>query len=125
MPPQIHSESFKDSNNRKYSNKIGNNHIPIDHIASHIVRRAELNEDNNNNNLNLDKDMFVYNSYYQPSQFIKSRRVYSIEIPRRNLELIEILGEGNFGQVWKAKTYQWTGKQKRMWVAVKTNKSKW
>ncbi|RWS16284.1 cadherin 96Ca-like protein [Dinothrombium tinctorium] len=51
--------------------------------------------------------------------FIRKRRVYSIEYPRKNLELLNVLGEGNFGLVWKAKV---NGIKETGIVAVKTAK---
>lgn len=75
---------------------------------------------------------------------IRKRRVYSIEYPRQNLQLDDIIGEGNFGQVWRAKAINMkaassnnpnnnnnnnganetasNSKQQPVIVAVKTNK---
>lgn len=66
------------------------NDMAIDQITYKIVERADK--------LNKDSNTLWYNSY-KPSYFVKSRRVYSLEVSRKNLDLIEILGEGNFGQV--------------------------
>ena len=54
--------------------------VPIDNLVHQIAMRAEK---------------------MSTGQLIKSRRVYSLEVPRKCLEMIEILGEGNFGQVYK------------------------
>ena len=90
------------------------NKMSIDNLAHQIARRAEK--------MTIDENGQANNSYR--SKLIKSRRVYSMEIPRKYLEMVEILGEGNFGQVWKAKSYQTQdgGKSKPLTVAVKTNK---
>ncbi|XP_015787901.1 tyrosine kinase receptor Cad96Ca [Tetranychus urticae] len=53
------------------------------------------------------------------SPIVRKKRTYSIEYPRHNLELLDILGEGNFGQVWKARI---THFREISYVAVKTNK---
>ena len=52
---------------------------------------------------------------------IRKRRIYNSEYPRKDLRLIEIIGEGNFGQVWKAKV---NNLKHHNLVAVKTNKGK-
>lgn len=90
------------------------NKVSIDNLAQQIARRAEKISNGENGAL--------YNSYR--SKLIKSRRVYSLEVPRKCLEMIEILGVGNFGEVWKAKTYQVAGKGSPMTVAVKTSKGR-
>src|SRR5699024_11554360 len=66
-----------------------NDKVTMDHLAYQIVRRAEklTNEQNNPH----------YNGCR--ANFIKSRRVYSLEVPRKCIQIIDILGEGNFGQV--------------------------
>ena len=61
-------------------------------LVQQIARRAEK--------ISPDSTDIHYNSYR--SRLIKSRRVYSLEMPRKCLEMIEILGEGNFGQVNKS-----------------------
>ncbi|XP_074597886.1 tyrosine kinase receptor Cad96Ca-like [Brevipalpus obovatus] len=48
-----------------------------------------------------------------------TKLAYSIEYPRKNLQLLQVLGEGNFGQVWKARV---THLRETYYVAVKTNK---
>lgn len=63
--------------------------VPLD-ITFKIVQRAEKLNDSN----------AVWYNNYRPSSFVKSRRVYSLEVPRKNLDMIEVLGEGNFGQVY-------------------------
>ena len=50
-----------------------------------------------------------------------TKLAYSIEYPRKNLELLQVLGEGNFGQVWKARVIHL---RETYYVAVKTNKGK-
>lgn len=90
------------------------NKVSIDNLAQQIARRAEKISNGENGAL--------YNSYR--SKLIKSRRVYSLEVPRKCLEMIEIIGEGNFGQVFKAKTYHVAGKGSPMTVAVKTSKGR-
>lgn len=65
------------------------NKVPIDSLVHQIAKRAEK--------MSTDADgAQLYNSYR--SRLIKSRRVYSLEVPRKCIEMIEILGEGNFGQ---------------------------
>lgn len=61
-----------------------------------------------------DKDLIT-------SPIVRKKRTFSIEYPRHNLELLDILGEGNFGQVWKARI---THFREISYVAVKTNKRK-
>lgn len=51
-------------------------------LAYRIVKRAEL----------LNQPQPSNNGFVQ-------RRAYSLELPRRQLEMVEIIGEGNFGQV--------------------------
>lgn len=89
------------------------NDIVINQMAHKLVERADK--------LTADSHTLWYNSY-KPSNFVKSRRVYSLEVSRKNLDLIEVLGEGNFGQVWKARAMQIGNKTKSQIVAVKTNK---
>lgn len=64
-----------------------NDKVPID-LVHQIARRAEMYPEQKDIQFNGDR-----------SNLIKSRRVYSMEVPRKCLEMIEILGEGNFGQV--------------------------
>lgn len=59
------------------------------------------------------------------NKLIHRRRVYSIEYPRKSLTLETVVGEGNFGQVWKARLSTSTGQltpSAYPVVAVKTNK---
>lgn len=109
--------------------KGGKNKATVDQLAYQIAKRAEMLSNEQN---------LPYSGYR--ANFVKSRRVYSLEVPRKCIEMVEILGEGNFGQVflcieciymklksflfkvWKAKTYQFGGKFKPNIVAVKTNK---
>ena len=79
-----------DSNN---ANPFLMNDIAANQMAHKLVERADK--------LTADSNTLWYNSY-KPSYFVKSRRVYSLEVSRKDLNLIEVLGEGNFGQV----TYQ-------------------
>jgi hypothetical protein len=83
------SKRSKKSNDTNTPNPFLVNDVPIDQITYKIIQRAEKLNDSN---------ALWYNSY-KPSYFVKSRRVYSLEVSRKNLDLIEILGEGNFGQV--------------------------
>ncbi|XP_076327392.1 tyrosine kinase receptor Cad96Ca-like [Tachypleus tridentatus] len=47
------------------------------------------------------------------------------EVPRSNVQLIEVLGEGNFGRVWKAEILHSDPDETRPWlVAVKTVKER-
>lgn len=57
---------------------------------------------------------------------VRKRRVYSIEYPRKSLTLESVVGEGNFGQVWRARLStnlnDLTPATSCPVVAVKTNK---
>lgn len=83
------------------------NGVPLDSSLLHrqIAKRAEMST-----NANAQ----LYNSYR--SKLIK--KIYTLEMPRC-FEMIEVIGQGNFGQVWKAKMYS---KRKPTLVAIKTNK---
>ena len=96
----------------------GGKKISVDNLAQQIAKRAA-------EQLTPVPNAPPYSHSYR-SKLIRSRRVYSLEIPRKCLEMIEILGEGNFGQVWKARSHQLgaaTGNRAEF-VAVKTNKCK-
>ncbi|XP_054155025.1 tyrosine kinase receptor Cad96Ca-like [Oppia nitens] len=122
------------------------NDVPIRHITYKLVERGtdKLIADPNTNTTGIitgttntmnstgsmgggggggitDTSTVWYNSY-KPT-YLKSRRVYSMEVSRKCLEMIDILGEGNFGQVWKARVTQIkNGHKNGQTVAVKTNK---
>lgn len=79
-----------------------------------------LDGDKDVNNLTSLSSASSSSSSSSTSPKICSKKAfYCIEYPRKSLELIEILGEGNFGQVWKAKV---THLRESHYVAVKTNK---
>lgn len=61
-------------------------HNKIGEITYKIIERAEK--------LNQEAGGPLWYNSYRPSSFIKSRRVYSLEIPRKHLEMLEVLGEG-------------------------------
>ncbi|CAG2110074.1 unnamed protein product [Medioppia subpectinata] len=96
------------------------NDIPINQLTYKLVERAEKSL-NTGSGGSIDSSAVWYNSY-KPSYLVKSRRVYSLEVSRKNLDMIEILGEGNFGQVWKARATQIKNNNKSQTVAIKTNK---
>lgn len=72
------------------TNPLSINESEIGQITYKIIQRAEK--------LNGSHALWYDNSS-DKSSFVKSRRVYSMEMPRKNLEMLELLGEGNFGQV--------------------------
>lgn len=85
--------------------------------------KSKSNSKRYNNN---DDDQMAINQCLNKSDnnnsIVFSRPMYSLEMPRKCLEMIEILGEGNFGQVWKARNISLNNKDSSQLVAVKTNK---
>lgn len=110
------STSKQSGNNRSDSSTaFSEKSVSVEDIALRMPNLRSKLIDNNQHNL-------VYETYGNAKDFIHSRRVYSLEIPKNRLEMIEILGEGNFGQVWKAKPCYVNSRNNENYVAVKTNK---
>lgn len=123
-----------------FRKKSRTNIINNDNTTTVITNNNTIHQYNRNNNDNFiksksnlnskrynnDDDQIAINQCLNKSDnnnsIVLSRPMYSFEMPRKCLEMIEILGEGNFGQVWKARNISSTNKDSSQLVAVKTNK---
>merc|ERR1719479_607968 len=64
-------------------------------------------------------------AFYAAQESIKEELATSVwQISRQNLRLLTVLGEGNFGKVWKAEAENICGYDGTVLVAVKTTKEK-
>ncbi|RWS29228.1 tyrosine kinase receptor Cad96Ca-like protein [Leptotrombidium deliense] len=109
---------------KRRSKRPQHRYSPSTMIAVNAPNYTEIREFRYNYNdlQSVHKSQNIHNNIPRntcDSLFVRKRRVYSIEFPRKNLELQTVLGEGNFGLVWKAKVEGINGSAT---VAVKTVK---
>ncbi|UXI14348.1 hypothetical protein NH340_JMT00291 [Sarcoptes scabiei] len=87
---------------------LHNHHHHHDHgrLSSYFASLTPINNGEENDPNPLRQENYHHHRQHQrcSNDSNRNRSIYSLELPRNSLEMIEILGEGNFGQVWKAKS---------------------